>query len=895
MIYRSFGTSLGAEYSFSFPEEVPTPSIDDDTLVFVNGEGKPLSRFYNKQNDSLFSKFIQRFPSPSDYEDKSTYFHDVRCWYESFYLENPYLLPVPIGMFYRRPTKPHVMSSLEKVPGTYQNRIASKSFSISSTPLYPENYIVMIDAILNGGINNDGNFPIPGPHNKIIPKKNHYSIELPWNGQLIPQMPVPKLYKSYNDYLTAMKRWCRDISISKTVPMHSEELEKVIGVQLQPKTYESSDSDIQIEENKEIELNVQKAERNHLKSISHENYNIINNRKFSHGSDISLINKNSCVNLHDYKDIPFENESELNKKSLYGIQHIYEATFQMNLIKELPIHLSFPNDLEPCNTIYHSFSDFGVTEQMKEQAEAAGVFYSFDIDVFEWKGLGHLHVKFIKDLLELDEFRKSVGYRYSLFKSFCKLINDQENDLLCDVLFADLNTLHKIFLLFSEFTDKITYVPELLPIDEKDPNAAILQTIQHIFMFHCIYHQMAIFLSNNQFFVDRYATLSENLNYFLELHGPLFCQIFNECCIDNSGINNDDIINNDYLLNGQSKISELHLNLLLLVFASRSPKLPVFMTYFNPSIFVILSRISVNNPNIFPKFSTQLLWNSNTAILLFDHLASLRINPRNYLLNTSHQFFNFLTILTTVRVYETSPANDIRWPLFILPNIFMCYNSDNNEDLLNFSLAICDFMKKRLKQYPNMNSWDEYLDQLESVIFSTFSVIKIESHKIYLIKSLKKLVWHHSSEYVLKVDAFIKQLVTMLVCGDNDVSICTIRLFTTVITNHQFFLSNIISSPIQLQMVGGALEARSWPKILEIFKMIMKYISNNNDQFYMLQLLAAAKIKINILLSVAENTCPFKYIHILNKFKAFLDDKPNLKNYFLDSHKVRRLSGRNYP
>ncbi|KAH0793746.1 hypothetical protein GPJ56_002298 [Histomonas meleagridis] len=227
-------TAFGTKYQVNIPKEQSSALYTDSTPIYVAPNGDVLSKFYDVlQEHSSVQR--QKIPNPIDYNSKQEYENATWDYYFQFSdLTESRLLPVPVGFSFQRPSNCHVPTIQEKTPKTYENRLAAKTFSIINTPLYPQNHLALCSSLISGAHITDEYFPSKGPRGENIPIKYHFQEEVPWKSKLIPQKPLPQLFKTYDEYAYAMRKWYEISSKYITIPLHSRDLEQIINIDAAP-------------------------------------------------------------------------------------------------------------------------------------------------------------------------------------------------------------------------------------------------------------------------------------------------------------------------------------------------------------------------------------------------------------------------------------------------------------------------------------------------------------------------------------------------------------------------------------------------------------------------------------------------------------------------------------
>ena len=518
---ESFPTSVGTNYDFKPPPYEFTNLNLYNNSVFIDGKGETVSFDMSKTATSI-NKFQIQFPLPDKEKNYDEYQNTTRKWYSSYKEDQEQaFLPVPMGFQYKKPSPPHIPTPLEKIKGTLDNRLAIKSFSITETPLYPQNYMQMFNSIVHEEIPIDEYLVQKGPKNQKIPVKNHFGEYKPWDAQLIPMKPNPHLFKTYEDYETAMKNWI--LTIYKTcdvIPMSPEQMQSIIGVEKQPQyrvnkrqridKQNISPSDYfslvsnpikNLDETKKPSTfsplalvppstfdNDNQNDNNNQKQESFNDFNndnqeIFNNNSTTFDNDTVLSSNESTKpkafndiipeNLQIYSCQKIKNENSL-KDQIIRLKHSYESNLlKKELNSRTATTFPFPPSLDPNFSIYRSLSEYGPTGPIPNKLLACGKYWS-QFNVFPiLPSFTKLHnIYSICECLRdygifdpIDNKRASDnGFKYRIYE---QILNSFSTYHLKESLVTDIRCFIDILILFHQFSDSITDIPIMYEIPEQ--------------------------------------------------------------------------------------------------------------------------------------------------------------------------------------------------------------------------------------------------------------------------------------------------------------------------------------------------------------------------------------------------------------------------------------------
>lgn len=824
---------LGKNLEMDYQEETNTSS---GSVVFIDGDGRSFNKYYEllpeKNIIPRFLKSKESIPSPLKFQEQSQYYNEVEKWYESFAVndENPFLLSVPIDFNFKRPANPHIPSPQEKINGTKQNRISKTTFSVSQTPLYPSNYLFMVDGIITGNLSNEGNFPFLGPSKQLIPRHFHFTTNSPWNGQLIPQRPNPYFYSSYHDYQRATQKWIQLISKKRKIPIHSHQIKEIC------------------DKNNIKGLEIQKSNPTVLTTVPQTTNRLSNNKE----------------NLFmPYRQLNIKMDKDKLRNILDNLKQSYLTE---NKIKQ-ENHNPYSSHLTFCNKIYNEMSENGVTISPVELRKASGIYHSIhQFSIFNnhprsrissFSSSSTLDLKIISDFLSMPSFHTSIGYRYSLYQNFIQLFEDANEHPqaleICNSILADFRVFCRIFRLFMEFSKTVAYIPIRL-LSYQVPNS--FTELNHLLILYSfILHINQFFNQSNSFFVTKLSEVETQLSNVIQQQAKAFYNIFYE---------------------QQEEVTEFHFDLLLLLFSFNSKEI---LQNFEPSFFVVFSKLSTKfQPKlVFSRFLFELLNFPNATFLLFETLTSLENYPGHFLPFASDSFLHFLSILTLVKVPWATSSVFPQWPFLIIQSAINCYNASTNCEYLTFSLYVCGYLKRCLKSHPHLS----LLSNFTGILFSAFFAVDDLDHQTILIRSISKLIWHPDSAQVLLNESVAKQIVSFLNSKHQNLSVMTIRLFSKAISSFPIYLDSIVHSKTLLSEYGNALSSIQWPATLEILKLIIKFFRkklSNPDNSNLATLLKASNVKIRSMLLSVNDECPTRYFYIFKDFDNLLQSKGQIKN-----------------
>jgi len=203
-------------------------------LLYLSKEGVLYGKNYSVSNDKIPDSLLKRgkFPHPSKYNSYSEFYKSANKWFRENNIEEYYiLLPIPVTLSFRYISPPHIPTPQEKIRGSNADRIAAKMFDVKNTPLYPINYMSLLDYVIEGGqINKNSCFPEPGPRGQTIHYHKHLFIKPFWSNQLIPSKPRPQLFNNFREYALSLKRWKESSSKMVISIPHPSEMEKSLCI-----------------------------------------------------------------------------------------------------------------------------------------------------------------------------------------------------------------------------------------------------------------------------------------------------------------------------------------------------------------------------------------------------------------------------------------------------------------------------------------------------------------------------------------------------------------------------------------------------------------------------------------------------------------------------------------
>ena len=223
-------TTLGQPYDFPRPP-LGTPSstsVLNDFPVYVSPDCQPMNRFYQViegsseafgRRDSVFNIFKHEnfsllfrratslqlaLPPPKFYTDQEQYQSALEEWFQDMrrYFAAA-MLPQPVAGIFRLPELPKIFKKDEKMnPGRF------RTFKAAQWPLLPNNYLDMLDVILEKEpINPDEQFKEQVPKRDVIYYKHHMTQDEQWMSQVVPSEPLPFMYNSFEEFVVAYKMW----------------------------------------------------------------------------------------------------------------------------------------------------------------------------------------------------------------------------------------------------------------------------------------------------------------------------------------------------------------------------------------------------------------------------------------------------------------------------------------------------------------------------------------------------------------------------------------------------------------------------------------------------------------------------------------------------------------
>ena len=257
-------TTLGQPYDFPKPPlgNPSSTAVLNDFPTYVSPECEPLNRFYQViegsseafgRRDSVYNIFKREnfsllfrrdtardlaMPAPKLFTSDAYFesamddwFQEMRCYFAAA------VLPRPVAGIFNLPELPKIFKKDEKMdPGRF------RTFKATQWPLLPNNYLDMVDAILEKQpIKPDDMFKEQIPKRDVIYHKHHMTEAPQWMSQMAPCEPVPMMYNSFEEFIVAYKMWAHMTCKYMKIPlMKASEFTKIAAMDVVEQSTEPS-------------------------------------------------------------------------------------------------------------------------------------------------------------------------------------------------------------------------------------------------------------------------------------------------------------------------------------------------------------------------------------------------------------------------------------------------------------------------------------------------------------------------------------------------------------------------------------------------------------------------------------------------------------------------------
>ena len=895
---KTFPTALSLTYTFEPPEfKVPSDfSVDQGDLIYVDGKGKT---YGIDQRETLYPTkltpltLLMKMPLPTEKTERE-YKITIKNWAKiTGETETQVLLPVPMGFSWKRPSPPHILTQRERTPGTFEYRTLTKTFSVKTSPLYPENFMEMMHYIVEEEHPSEEFFVKPGPRGQKIPFQNHVGDSTPWYGQLIPQRPMPNTFSSYTEYEKAMKRWINRISKENVIPPNASQLQNLLGLDRQTEY-----------------LLKRKLIKKGAESISSGDYFEILSRAtgFDEEEDSILnpstktLSENSSGNtskkyvtselMRIKANTPNPKKLDDIAAQLFGLHHIYSSLYIEQNHHHRPQHAkqSFQADLPVCQKLYDEWTNFGPTKPMTEKMKPKAIFY--DSVSSNYPTLPN--IKDIAQIKSLCSCIKSIGVRYRLFKVIIALFGKKSGQR--DAIITSIDSLNIVYRLFHEFASQIKDIPIMNKSDVSDPD---LQALYTILLEYYITQQLVHFF---EYYNDK------NAIQFLKGRNQINKRTL------------EDLIKaiEKTVLKKLYKITETApdfcASCLFLFISSGDDNLNTLERNEFPFI-TILVKLSKVDPHSFRILQLHIFRTSALSSFVARQMAAMNYDPYYILNESSEEFIMFLSQLL-IQCFPKEKVNpDVTWTMSFITMI-MNQNSSSVISHLQQTLfkGICIFVQNRMWANQQLPQWKFMIPQYLTLIKAALPILLenlskkqgelsqikedqpkntivneielIESSILTLLKSYRCLCWHPSSNIVIDdISGTVATLKPIISNQIQSISVSGIRTLRLIVMNHPSFLEKIVSNQPQLVLLGDAMFLRREDPLIELFKFIMFITSMPwypKMKNIFSQLLVACHFRIAAAKSTVSSKAQMKKKETFKKFCKFLEDRPQVNQMLLD-------------
>ncbi|OHS94155.1 hypothetical protein TRFO_39643 [Tritrichomonas foetus] len=310
-------------------------------IYFVDRNGL----IYDKKYDPIAYHDTHKVSFPSVIESKtySLYFKAVKCFFEEF--QNRYdqfIFPIPVSLFYHLPPKyPLILFKYSrskfktKVVLTHQNVLTVLDIMLSKEEIDFEQDLQSY-SIMGNNENNDIKI-------KDVIKNDHI-----WSSHLIPSLPLPNLYSSYEKFLHSSIKWYKKAhSYFNDTIFHPSEIE-IKKHMFYDKNHE----------------NIRRKSSNEYDALSPTNYRSRRHQLRHYASQKKVMTANSLneiINTHSYTN-PAKSDMKLSKYFIhftnrkpiaskmerikYSLKILYHNSYQKNA-KNLKKECTFFEDRKP--------------------------------------------------------------------------------------------------------------------------------------------------------------------------------------------------------------------------------------------------------------------------------------------------------------------------------------------------------------------------------------------------------------------------------------------------------------------------------------------------------------------------------------------------------------------
>ena len=851
---KTFPTSVGTEYTF-FPPQFEIKDIKTDDLpAFVDGKGKTIGIDMKEMPEPLCLQGKEQLPKmPLPTERRQPDFQkSVSKWFLAFsQIEKSVVLPVPMGYLFKRPGSPHIPTPLEKIKGTLDYRLASKSFSVKETHLYPVNYMQMYDSIISGDMPSFENFEQTGPRGEKIPFLNHFSEKTPWSAQLMPLKPEPYMYHAYEDYQNAMKNWIMKVMEDcPIIPMNPEQLQSIIKVEKQP------------------QFAVKRRERRSKDDISASDYfsfvstpppDFESNEESKSEevpssillSSFDLIPPSEIESRDTPKQFSPPKNEDFIAKELSGMLEVYKTTFsQKESLRNQPIRLRFSDRLPYNMQLYTEWSTFGPTQPLKNKLLARGMFESSILTTPSLPKLesAQLITNMCKEL-------KDVGSRYILAQTAISLLEDNTSRA---AIVTDIKCFYAIYQLFHEFTDCIVDMPIIYP---NIPDNILIEALFHTLLNYYITNQIASYMESikkisiTKFLRDRQDVHIIAVTDIMEQRGDM---IFN------------------YISNNIEKYPG-YLTQVVFLFLAMGNHGYKFMIESGWSFISFIIKLSEVSPETFHIFQLIIFHSVSMSSFVVSQLGSLNYYPNDLLKCKNDELLLFLCSVLQERYPKEIINVDVSWALLFCTMILNQNQSSMIPPVqLKFFYSVVIYIQNRIWANPKLDQWNYDIPQLITTIFTAMQMHHDEETLYIILKAFRRISGHPVvCKTALKdLDNILDIICKAISSNKVRLSCGGIKTIKYLLFNNPPIIDVIVGNKKYLQKLGDSLFLRNEESLLEIFKMLKVFTNHPNFSKIkgsLQKILIASHFRFEAAKSTVFNKAQGKNQQKYKKFAEFLE------------------------
>ncbi|KAH0786725.1 hypothetical protein GPJ56_009357 [Histomonas meleagridis] len=535
--------------------------------------------------------------------------------------------------------------------------------------------------------------------------------------------------------------------------------------------------------------------------------------------------------------------------------------------------IEFPAFQETCRSIAVSCIEFGCEDPFSYNKLFKGLSICHFSEIPESISSLSSTKPHIQMLIDTYESTSSFEVRYFIFCAL-RAVFAQGNSFVESII-SDLQLLYRAYLIIAEFTDSRKDIVPYYNIDSLTygEHSGFLSTIQNIFMsFHICSHLKDLYgdpifgdKKGYAFFTKYLHLLTEPTESFLGYHYARISQIFNSI--------KDDAFACDILCS---------------ILSSGIKHVSDVIQSFSPPIFVYLNNLSKRSPRIFLKITNKIIESQTLRVLFLEQFT--QFNGFLDLIADNTEYIRFLENLMHTKVSPNSPANDLSWILLFVSNLINM--GSINDSLYRLFYSVFTFCHTILITHP-INNYESEISQLESVTFSALIIEKENSGKIIIIRSMKKIMFHKSSALFLKgYKTFINELLKLMKSEDIKVQTSVFRVIRDIIIYHPKVLAQIIDDVEMLKAVANILPSRNWRKLIQVFKMILRYPKANKDMNNLETLFYNANFKITSSINICKRNVDNRHQHIISELEQLLTQRNSPIQFLLrvENGEKRRFS-----